>query len=126
MPGPHILTFCKPGNNQNTYSITSIPGAASGPDIIINDGCNGNLTVVGLQTSTITWNSIFPGTPGQYNNYLSCTSACNFTNVTAQPGYPPYVDYVVCGTSTAPCATGTLCDTVRVTFNPILYVNIVP
>ena len=81
---------------------------------------------MGLQTSTITWNSIFPGTPGQYNNYLSCTSACNFTNVTAQPGYPPYVDYVVCGTSTAPCATGTLCDTVRVTFNPTLYVNIVP
>lgn len=125
-PGPHVLTFCKPGNNQNVYAIESIPGAASGPDIIINDGCVGDLTVVGLQTSTITWNSIFPGTSGQYNNYLSCTAACDFTTVNAQPGYPPFVDYLVCGTSTAPCATGIICDTVRVTFNPTLFVNIVP
>lgn len=125
-PGPHILTFCKPGNNQNTYAITSIQGAASGPDIIINDGCIGDLTVVGLSTPSITWNSIFPGTLGQYNNYLSCAAACNFTTVTAQVGYPPFIDYVVCGTSTAPCATGILCDTVRVTFNPTLFVNIVP
>ncbi|MFO7790987.1 MAG: hypothetical protein R6V32_10485, partial [Bacteroidales bacterium] len=23
--GPHTLTFCKPGNNDNTYAITSVP-----------------------------------------------------------------------------------------------------
>jgi large repetitive protein len=125
-PGPHILTFCKPGNNQNTYSIESIPGVAVGTDIIVNDGCIGSLEVTGLTESTITWNSIFPGTSGQYNNYLSCASACSTTVVTAQVGYPPFVDYVVCGISPAACNTDQLCDTVRVTFNPTLYVNIVP
>jgi len=125
-PGPHILTFCKPGNNPNTYSITSIPGAASGPDIVINDGCQGSFAVTGLIDSTISWTSIFPGATGQYDSYLSCASGCSFTEVNAQPGYPPYVDYLVCGLSTAPCVTTPICDTVRVNFNPTLYVNIIP
>lgn len=29
--GPHVLTFCKPGNNQNTYQITSIPNPQVSP-----------------------------------------------------------------------------------------------
>lgn len=123
--GPHILTFCKPGNNNNTYQITSIPAATSGTDIVINDGCTGNLSVSGLTPGTITWNSIFPGSLGQYNGYLSCPT-CTTTNVTAQVGYPPYIDYVVCGTPIAVCSTPTMCDTVRVTFNPTLFATILP
>lgn len=125
-PGPHILTFCKPGNNQNTYSIESIPGAATSPDIVINDGCIGNLSVTGLEETSTTWTSIFPGNPGDYDSYLSCSAGCNNTTVTSQPGFPPFIDYIVCGTALAPCATGQICDTVRVTFNPTLFVNILP
>lgn len=125
-PGPHIITFCKPGNNSNTYSITSIPGATAGTDIVVNDGCNGTLGIIGLVPTSVTWTSIAPGTPGQYDAYLSCTSGCVNPTVTSQPGFPPFVDYVVCGTPLAVCDFPTMCDTVRVTFNPTLGVTIVP
>lgn len=125
-PGPHIITFCKPGNNPNTYSITSVPAATAGLDIVINDGCTGSLSVTGLIDSTVTWTSVFPGITGQYDNYLSCTSGCSSTQVQAQAGYPPFVDYLICGAPIAQCNFQTICDTVRVTFNPTLYVNILP
>lgn len=125
-PGPHIITFCKPGNNSNTYSITSIPAATGGNDITINDGCSSSFNVTGMVTSSITWNSISPGAPGQYNSYLSCTSGCSNPTVTPQAGFPPFVDYVVCGTPLAVCSFPTVCDTVRVTFNPSLGVSIIP
>ena len=94
-PGPHVLTFCKPGNNQNTYAITSIPGPTASPNIIVNDGCIGTISSTGFDPSTVSWTSIFPGAPGAYNNYLSCAT-CTTTQVTAQVGYPPFVDYVIC------------------------------
>jgi gliding motility-associated-like protein len=127
-PGPHTLTFCKPGNNQNTYAITSVSGPVWANDITIGDGCNVPLQVSGLVQSTITWNSIFPGTSGQYNSYLSCTSGCATTVVTPQSGYPSYVDYVVCGVPDAqPCTPPVaICDTVRVYFVPPLNVTINP
>lgn len=124
--GPHILTFCKPGNNNNTYQITSIPGPTGGTDITVNDGCIDTLHATGFNQSTVTWNSIYPGTPGQYNSYLSCTSNCLNPIVTGSGSLPPYVDYVVCGQPAAQCNTQTVCDTVRVTFNPTLHVSIVP
>lgn len=125
-PGPHVLTFCKPGNNQNTYAITSIPGPTASSNIVINDGCIGQLISDGFTENTITWNSIAPGAPGTYNSYLSCTSGCDSVTVQAQAGFPPFVDYVVCGVPAAQCVTTTTCDTVRVTFNPTLFVNITP
>jgi gliding motility-associated-like protein len=125
-PGPHILTFCKPGNNDNVYTISSIPAATSGTNITINDGCIGHLVATGVSAATATWNSIFPGTPGQYNSYLSCTSGCLNPTVTGSGSPPPFVDYVMCGTPAANCNFGTLCDTVRVTFNPTLGVTILP
>ena len=36
--GPHSITFCKPGNNNNEYSITSVSEPGIGPDIVVNDG----------------------------------------------------------------------------------------
>jgi gliding motility-associated-like protein len=125
-PGPHYLTFCKPGNNNNVYQITSIPGPTGGTNVTVNDGCVDTLHASGFNTSTITWNSIYPGTPGQYNGYLSCNAGCANPIVAGSGSAPPYVDYVVCGQPAAQCNTQTVCDTVRVTFNPTLHVSIVP
>lgn len=125
-PGPHLLTFCKPGNNPNVYQISSIPAAVGGTNLTVNDGCIDTLNAEGFIPSTITWNSIFPGASGAYNGYLSCTSGCTSPIVTGVGSAPPFVDYVVCGAPLSTCTFGTLCDTVRVTFNPTLAVTIAP
>jgi gliding motility-associated-like protein len=120
-PGPYVLTFCKPGNNINTYAITSIPGPAVSPDDTIGNGCSTIMYASGLlENSSITWTSIAPGPTGTYNSYLSCTSACDSTTVTGQPGAPAYVDYMVCGMPTAGAcvSSGLYCDTIRIYFSP--------
>ncbi|HET6243595.1 MAG: PKD domain-containing protein [Bacteroidetes bacterium] len=124
--GPHSLTFCKPGNNQNTYGITALPAPSSPSSIILNDGCNGSLSAAGFIASTVTWNSVSPGVSGAYNNYLSCTLGCLTTNVTAQPGYPPSITYQVCGLPLGGCITTPVCFNSTVTFNPTLFANIQP
>src|ERR1035437_9305236 len=114
-PGPHSITFCKPGNNANTYSIGSI-AAPKGPDsIIVRNGCQGILTATGFQTSSINWVSVpFNAT---YNSYLSCTSGCATVTVTPSGGFPPYVDYQVSGYAHSPCTSSAFFrDTVRVYF----------
>ena len=126
-PGPHILTFCKPGNNSNTYQITSVPAPTAGNNITINQGCSGVLSVTGFNASTVTWSSIYPGVAGAYNNYLSCSSGCTTTTVNATSTPPAYIDYKVCGTPAALCfQSTTVCDTVRVYFNPTLAATILP
>jgi large repetitive protein len=124
--GPHILTFCKPGNNQNTYMITSIPAPTAGSDVVVNDGCSIGLSVTGFDPATITWNSISPGATGAFNSYLSCTSGCTSPTVTPAVGAPASVSYLVCGQAAAACNPQIICDTVTVTINPTLGVNITP
>ena len=123
--GPHILTFCKPGNNANRYCITSLPAPAAGPAIAVSEGCTGTLTSNNYTPGTVQWTSVFPGAIGAYDNYLSCPT-CESTNVTGQAGYPAYVDYQVCGLALSPCNTVSVCDTVRVTFYSTLVVDILP
>ncbi|OFY34796.1 MAG: hypothetical protein A2275_02370 [Bacteroidetes bacterium RIFOXYA12_FULL_35_11] len=125
--GPHTIIFCKPGGNNNTYSITSVPGPSISGDIILNDGCSGSISTSGFDISTLQYNSIYPGTFGQYNYTLSCTTACETANATGQPSYPPYIDYQVCGSALGSCNIGfSICDTVRINYNPVLAVTINP
>jgi gliding motility-associated-like protein len=124
--GPHYLTFCKPGNNTNEYSITALAQPAAGPDLTVNDGCSALMTTTGFDDTTIAWTSIFPGPVGTYNNYLNCTQDCDTVTVTSTGNPPPFVDYQVCGASIGGCGTTPTCDTVRVHFNPTLNVQIVP
>lgn len=124
-PGPHNITFCKPGANANSYCITSIPAPQTPSTLTVNEGCTGTLTATGFDPATITWNSI-TGTPGQYNSYLSCTAACTTTQVTAQPGYPSFVDYQVCGVPLGGCVTQPVCLISRVNFNSTLLASIAP
>ncbi|MGE0562751.1 MAG: PKD domain-containing protein [Flavobacteriales bacterium] len=125
-PGPHSITFCKPGNNNNQYSILSVADPGVGPNIVVNDGCNGDLYAFGYEIPSLIWTSVYPGAVGEYNNYLSCTSACDSVNVVAQAGFPPYVDYQVCGFPLGGCDTTYTCDTVRSTFNSTLAATILP
>lgn len=125
-PGPHHLTFCKPGNNSNEYLIQSIPKPTFSPDIVINDGCFGQLGVAGINEATVTWTSVFPGNPGDYDSYLSCTAGCDTVDVTAQAGYPPYVEFMVCGMPLNECDTLLSCHTMVVTFHSTLQVVINP
>lgn len=124
-PGPHVLTFCKPGNNTNQYCITSIPPPMAGPGIVLNDGCTGTVTSEGFMPGTIQWTSVFPGTAGTYDAFLDCGTCAN-TLVTGQTEAPPFVDYRICGNAIAPCSSNSYCDTVRVWFNPTLTAVIEP
>ena len=125
-PGPHYITFCKPGNNNNEYSITSIADPGIGPNIIVNDGCNGSIYAFGYELSSIVWTSINPGPTGAFDSYLDCTLGCDSVNVTAQAGFPPFVDFQICGMPLGGCDTVSACDTVRVTFNSTLTATILP
>jgi hypothetical protein len=123
------ITFCKPGNNANTYSITSIPAVIATQELTARVGCtNYELNVTGPTVSTIQWNSIFPGAPGQYNSLLSCTSGCGTSFFTPNASTPALVQYQVCGsvTSTLCASTFTVCDTIDVTVIPPLNVTVTP
>ncbi len=126
--GIHDLTFCKPGNNINTYTITPLTKPTFPGPKYIYIGCSDTIGVKGLVTSGITWNSIYPGVSGQYNPYLSCSSGCDTTIVTPVVGAPAYVDYQVCGMPLAgSCVSAsTVCDTVRVYFLPPINVSVLP
>ncbi|HPS83430.1 MAG TPA: hypothetical protein PLA88_03875, partial [Bacteroidales bacterium] len=117
--GPFTLTFCKPGNNPNTYAVTAIPEPTVGPPVYASSTCPASIWVQGLVPGTITWTDVTGG--GIYNSYLSCTN-CASPVVTPAAGHPAYVDYVVCGTIAAGACNGSssFCDTVRVNmFDPI-------
>ena len=136
--GPFVITFCKPGNNENCYSIASIPAPSSSGDILTADGCQDTLSVFGLNPASVTWSSIPQnGQPvNYYNNYLSNltggqqgTSGVLYDQdlttvlVTPQPGYPPTIAYQVCGTVLGACSAASFCDTASVSIFPTLFVD---
>jgi hypothetical protein len=109
------ITFCKPGTNQTTYTISASSLVKASADLTLRQLCSGTMSVAGLTSAT--WTSVYPGTPGQYDaGYLSCTN-CTSTTVTPPAGAPAYIDYKVSGATT--CA-GSRSDTVRVyTYAPL-------
>lgn len=115
--GPHTITFCKPGNNQNEYAITSIPAPAVSPDDTVGNGCDITLGTIGIELTGITWTTVYPGTVGQYDSFLSCTADCDSITVTPVAPYPPYIDIQICGTPVAiDCYPDpNYCDTIRLT-----------
>lgn len=123
--GPHYLTFCKPGNNQNQYCITSVPAPTAGPDTLASEGCSAVLTSSGYDPSTIVWTSVAPGAQGSFDGLLSCTN-CENPVVTAPADGLPFADYMVCGMPLGGCNPVEVCDTVRVSFASTLAVTIEP
>ena len=123
-PGPHTLTFCKPGNNSNTFSITSYSSPVIGPDITLNTGCQGYIYANYYNEASINWTSIGPGIPGAYDYLLSCTGGCDTSYITAPVNPTAYVDYLVCGMDIGGCNPLPICDTIRVNFINGVTVNI--
>lgn len=120
------VTYCKSGNDNATYVITTTKTYGASDDITVREGCSKDLSVKGLVESTVTWNSIYPGNYGDFNSYLACPSQCDTTAVTPIPTAPPYIDYQVCGNLTTCSAGMYICDTVRVYTLPELEVNVTP
>ncbi|MBI3136138.1 MAG: HYR domain-containing protein [Bacteroidetes bacterium] len=122
--GPHHLTFCKPGNNENTYRVTSIAKPTFPADDSTRIGCSLPVAMYGLTNITI--NSIYPGVAGQYNSYLSCTN-CSTPDFSPGLGSPAYIDYQICGTPIASaCGYVYTCDTVRLYAFPTLNGSVTP
>lgn len=124
--GPHRITFCKPGNNPNSYKITSIAKPKVTSPSVVSDACQSTITADGYIESTITWKSIAPGAVGDYNSYLSCLSGCAQTVATYVVGAPAFVDFEVCGTPLGGCTGAAVCNVTRVYFVNDKQVTIIP
>ncbi len=126
-PGPHTLTFCKPGNNPNAYGIFAIPGPSASGEDLASPVCPARLIATGFNESTLVWHDITSGT-GAYDAYLSQTTGNDTVYVTPTAGFPPYVDYQVCGAPIVPDCynTADFCDTLRVYFYQNVSVQINP
>jgi len=118
-----VITFCKPGNDNPTYTITAAGALKGSDDITVREGCTAFMNVTGLQAATINWTSIYPGVEGAYNSWLNCTTGCTTTGVTPQTGAPTYVDYKVTGFRL--CGP-LVSDTIRVYTTPQVVVAITP
>jgi gliding motility-associated-like protein len=116
--GPFHLTFCKPGNNTNSFSIETIPNPTFGPDITLANGCPGILYANFYDETTVTWTSVTPGAPGTYDGFLNCTTGCDTVSLTGQPVAPATVGYLVCGLAANGCIPDPVCDTIFTTFVP--------
>lgn len=123
---PFTITYCKPGGDSPDYLISAGTIVKGSNDISIQKtGCVDTLFVSNVQTSSIVWTSIYPGTQGLYNNYLSCTTGCNSTLVTPIGTPPPYVDFMVSGMPNTSCGSFSK-DTVRVYFVPRITGTVTP
>ena len=124
--GVHHLTFCKPGNNLNCFTLKSIPRPLPMVDDSVRIGCYDTLMYVGIKDSGVVWNSISPGVPGQYNSYLNFATGHDTVIFTPTAGAPSYVDYQVCGYATASRCLGItqFCDTMRVYIFPSLGITL--
>lgn len=122
--GPHHLTFCKPGNNTNEFTITSYSEPVIGPDITLNSACQGFIYANYYNEPSISWTSIAPGAQGAYDGLLSCTGGCDTTFINAPANPPAYIDYLVCGSDIGGCNPNPICDTIRVNFVAPVQVDI--
>jgi hypothetical protein len=124
--GVITISFCKPGNNSISYTITASKPVTTSSSPTLRRGCSGTMSVNGLITSTISWTSIFPGAAGTYNSYLDKTS--NTNSVTVTPAYSlaasvNYIDYKVTGDQAAGCSVS---DTIRVYVKPQINASVTP
>jgi large repetitive protein len=115
--GPHEITFCKPGNNQNTYRVSSIAKPIFPEDLTTRVGCSLAFRTYGLESISI--NSVNSSTGnntfGAYNSLLNCTN-CVETIFTPGLATPAWIDYQICGGPLASiCGYVPVCDTIRIT-----------
>ena len=97
----HLFTYCKKGVGDpqliNTYTFRAVPGIVASKDITTRVDCSAQIVAQAEDITNIRWNSIYPGTYGQYNNYLSCTADCLTPTFTADENAPAEIKYQICG-----------------------------
>lgn len=120
--GPHYISFCKSGNNDNVYRITSIQKPMVSANMVTRIGCSSRLVAYGFQESTIQWRALTPA----YQSLLTCASACDTTSVVPPSNPPSFVDFEVSGTPLGACSGVFSRDTVRVGFVAGMTVNVSP
>lgn len=116
----YTITFCKPGANQNVYSIRSIQAPITADTVTTRIDCSVGLSISGPIDSTVVWRDVTSG-DGSYNAYLSCTMGCDSTIFTPDENAPPVIRYEVCGTyvpENCDILPVTVCDTVIVNTLP--------
>lgn len=111
----YLFTYCKPGANENDFTFRSIAGVVLVGELTTRVSCNTQIIVEDTTLTNPVWTSVWPGTPGQYNGYLSCLDCLN-PIFTPDENSPPEIHYRVCGDlEESICnTTGVGCDTVKV------------
>ena len=94
----YTLTFCEPGNNENTYTIESISGIIGVTGLITRQDakCADTLTVSGIDPASVIWRVKSPNDQTLLR-YLSFTN-CLAPIFTPDKFTPPTIVYEVCGT----------------------------
>ena len=125
--GPFKLTFCKPGTDSGNYTLISVSKPTFPEDQEVPLNCVQPVFSAGVDENSITWQSISPGTPGEYDYLLSCTD-CGDPIFSPNPLVPTNIEYKVCGYPILDNCLGNLifCDTVLFTIQDSLLVSILP
>lgn len=126
-PGPFTLSFCKPGSDNGNYTLISVAKPTFPDDQTVPLNCVQPVEVLGVTGNSITWESISPGAPGDYNHLMSCVD-CLEPIFTPDPAGPLEVEYRVCGYPILDYCVGNLlfCDTVKFTILDSLKLNVSP
>jgi hypothetical protein len=90
------LLHCKPGGNKLKYRFSNVMGAVVTGPTATRIECDRNLSVTGIINPV--WNSVSPGLPGQYNNFLDVSDPFNPVFIPKSPlNLPSQILYEVCG-----------------------------
>lgn len=125
--GTYTLTFCKPGTDNGNYTLISVPRPVFPEDQFVPLNCQRQVHVLGLTNTSVSWESVSPGVPGEYNYLLSCTD-CTDPVYTPDPEGPNEVEFKVCGYPILDHCVGEydFCDNVKFTNLDAISMNISP
>ena len=111
-PGPHALTFCKPGGNANTFRVSSSPKFMAPDSLRVTAGCTIGLGSVGLRVDTsLTWRDT-TSSNSKYDSFLNCTKGCDSVTFTPDSSVPSAftLDYNRLNDSFSPVFDQTTCE----------------
>jgi len=119
----HLFTYCKSGQGiaqrTNTFTFTAVPGIVASSDVTARVECSTQIEAEAEGIEDIRWNSVWPGTYGQYNKYLSDTVNITDPIFTPDADAPGMIKYEICGYfpgNEGLCFSGSnTCDTITVT-----------
>ena len=128
----HLFTYCKSGQGipqrTNTFQFSAIPGIVASESIQTRVECSTVINASAENIQDIRWNSIWPGTFGQYNGYLEFPNGPLNPVFTADAGAPSEIKYQICGYfagNQGLCYSGSnTCDTISVYVKPPIQIEV--